>query len=210
MMQTQIWTQQEVASWKSNYNFDQIDDFGALSKYNPSPGTGRTGFTSVPPNNYPFYSEEEKYVPVMQTDGGQLSEWEPMYNPSPEQAEEDRRKAYETGIPHGYVAPGDKYKGLPTIKLNVVSLLHVDDEYGINVNADGKHSGGPFTIEVSPKMRIEDLRLHIYKIGGIIPALQKLSYADRDLEDSQRSLEQYGVAYWHKKFPHWSLKIRKF
>lgn len=36
-------------------------------------GTGRTGYLAVPPNNYPFYSEGEKYVPVMQADGGQLS-----------------------------------------------------------------------------------------------------------------------------------------
>ena len=36
-------------------------------------GTGRTGYLQVPPNNYPFYSDEEKYVPVMQSDGGQLS-----------------------------------------------------------------------------------------------------------------------------------------
>ncbi len=28
---------------------------------------------SVAPNNYPFYNEDEKYVPVMQADGGQLS-----------------------------------------------------------------------------------------------------------------------------------------
>eukprot|EP01023_Acetabularia_acetabulum_P037991 TRINITY_DN36299_c0_g1_i4.p2 TRINITY_DN36299_c0_g1~~TRINITY_DN36299_c0_g1_i4.p2 ORF type:complete len:134 (-),score=20.67 TRINITY_DN36299_c0_g1_i4:341-742(-) len=132
-----------------------------------------------------------------------------MYNPSPEQAEEDRRKAYEAGIPHGYVAAGDKYKGLPTIKLQVASLLHDEGEYGSIVDAEGKHSGGPFTIEISPKMRIEDLRQVIYKQGGIIPALQKLSYADRNLDDSQRTLEQYGICYWHKRFPHWSLKIRK-
>lgn len=36
-------------------------------------GSGRTGYQSVPPNNYPFYDEDEKYVPVMQADGGQLS-----------------------------------------------------------------------------------------------------------------------------------------
>ncbi len=36
-------------------------------------GTGRTGFLNVPPNNYPFYAEHEKYKPVMQADGGQLS-----------------------------------------------------------------------------------------------------------------------------------------
>lgn len=39
----------------------------------PSPGTGRTGYLAVPPNNYPFYNDDEKYVPVMQADGGQLS-----------------------------------------------------------------------------------------------------------------------------------------
>ncbi len=36
-------------------------------------GTGRTGVINVPPNNYPFYSQDEKYVPIMQADGGQLS-----------------------------------------------------------------------------------------------------------------------------------------
>lgn len=36
-------------------------------------GTGRTGFIPVAPNNYPFYTEEEVYTPVLQSDGGQLS-----------------------------------------------------------------------------------------------------------------------------------------
>lgn len=36
-------------------------------------GTGRTGFTPVAPNNYPFYAEDEVYAPVVQSDGGQLS-----------------------------------------------------------------------------------------------------------------------------------------
>ena len=42
-------------------------------------GTGRTGFMAVPPNNYPFYSENEKYKPIMQADGGQLSGTSPLY-----------------------------------------------------------------------------------------------------------------------------------
>jgi hypothetical protein len=46
--------------------------------------------------------------------------------------------------------------------------------------------------------------------GGIIPALQRLSFAGKNLEDSQRTLEQYGVAYWHAKFPNWPLKIRRY
>lgn len=39
----------------------------------PLPGTGRTGFLAVAPNNYPFYHGAEVYTPVMQKDGGQLS-----------------------------------------------------------------------------------------------------------------------------------------
>lgn len=36
-------------------------------------GTGRTGFLPVAPNNFPFYSADEVYQPVLQSDGGQLS-----------------------------------------------------------------------------------------------------------------------------------------
>ena len=132
-----------------------------------------------------------------------------MYHPTPEQAEADRKRAYETGIPHGYVAPGDKYKDLPTIELNVLSELHTPEEYGSEIDAKGRHHGGPFKINISPKMRVEELRRVIYEKGGIIPALQKFSYAGKNLEDSQRTLEHYGIAYWHAKFPHWPLKIRR-
>ena len=44
-----------------------------MSKYNNDPGSGRTGYWEVPPNNYDFYSEEEKYKPNVQADGGILS-----------------------------------------------------------------------------------------------------------------------------------------
>ena len=46
-----------------------------------------------------------------------------MYHPTPEQAEADRKAAYEAGVPHGYVAPGDRHRGGPTITLRVVSEL---------------------------------------------------------------------------------------
>jgi hypothetical protein len=46
-----------------------------------------------------------------------------MYQPTGEQADADRKAAYERGVPHGYVAPGDKYAGLPTITIKVVSEL---------------------------------------------------------------------------------------
>ncbi|KAI8471917.1 MAG: hypothetical protein J3K34DRAFT_415633 [Monoraphidium minutum] len=180
-----------------------------FSKFNPTPGTGRTGFLPVPPNNYPFYTGDARYTPVMQPDGGQLSEWAPMYAPSKEQAEEDRQRAYEARVPHGYVAPGNRLEGLPTITLTVVSELHDESEYGADVGPDGRHSGGPFTIEVSPKMRVEELRAIIRDVGGVLPALQRLSYAGKHLDDAQRTLEQYGLAYWAAKFPGWPLKLRK-
>ena len=41
------------------------------------------------------------------------------------------------------------------------------------------------------------------------PALLRLSYAGKALDDAQRTLQHYGVAYWHAKFPAWPLRIRK-
>lgn len=38
------------------------------------------------------------------------------------------------------------------------SCQHSDDEYGEEVGPDGQHRGGPFSITVSPKMRVEELR----------------------------------------------------
>ena len=34
--------------------------YRAFSKYNDKPGTGKMGYFDIPPNNYPFYMEEEK------------------------------------------------------------------------------------------------------------------------------------------------------
>lgn len=111
---------------------------------------------------------------------------------------------------------------------------HGEDEYGAAVDGEGRHSGGPFQIQVSPKMRVEELRKVIrvrrwqqqgyfvnaasgrllvralslraaaaaaggshlagcaapQDVGGIVPALQRLSFAGKNLEDSQRTLEQ--------------------
>ena len=40
-------------------------------------------------------------------------------------------------------------------------LQHDDHEYGAEIGTDGQHSGGPFFIDVSPTMRVEDVRLTI-------------------------------------------------
>jgi hypothetical protein len=49
----------------------------ALSAYNNDPGSGRTGYWDIPPNNYDFYCEAEKYKPLVQADGGILSSARP-------------------------------------------------------------------------------------------------------------------------------------
>ena len=58
-------------------------------------------------------------------------------------------------------------------------------------------------------MTVQDLRLVIKEKGGIIPGLQKLAYAGKKLDDSKRTLEHYGVKYWHDKFPSWPITVRK-
>ena len=42
-----------------------------------------------------------------------------------------------------------------------VGVQHDDSEYGEAVGPDGRHQGGPFQIQVAPKMRVTDLRLLI-------------------------------------------------
>lgn len=86
---TKIWNDDELLY--TTKPFAHLDDrYGdAVSKYNPTPGTvqlvkprrrlarhtgtGKTGYAQVTPNPFPFYSESERYVPVIQPDGGQLS-----------------------------------------------------------------------------------------------------------------------------------------
>ena len=67
------WKQEEIASLAADYAEVGQMKTDAVTQYNPTPGTGRTGYMTIPPNNYPFYKEEEKYKPVVQPDGGQLS-----------------------------------------------------------------------------------------------------------------------------------------
>ena len=54
-------------------------------------------------------------------------------------------------------------------------LQHGDEEYG-QYNAElGRHTGGPFTIKVSPLMRIEELRKVIYVSGNLIVHVHSLA-----------------------------------
>ena len=43
-------------------NMTRVPNFEAHNEYNDAPGTGRTGMFAIPPNNYHFYTEEEKCV----------------------------------------------------------------------------------------------------------------------------------------------------
>ena len=134
-----------------------------------------------------------------------------MYAASPEQQAADRAAAFAAGVPAGYRAPGAAYEGQETIELWVESALHSPGEYGAEVDAaTGAHTGGAFTVRVPLGMRVEDLRLVIRDVGGIPPALQRLSYAGRGLDDAQRTLAHYGVGFWHRKFPHWPIRVRRY
>jgi hypothetical protein len=67
------WSKEEIEQWKMPEE-DTHEGFKLkCSKFNPTPGSGHTGMHSTPPNNYPFYAESERYQPVLQSDGGQLS-----------------------------------------------------------------------------------------------------------------------------------------
>merc|ERR1712072_1240138 len=92
MASATIWKQEEIDSLKADYQELKQVQNDAVTQYNPTPGTGRTGYMAIPPNNYPFYNKEEKYVPVVQPDGGQLSDWKPLYQPSKEQEKRTGRR----------------------------------------------------------------------------------------------------------------------
>lgn len=169
--------------------------------YNPKPGTGTTGFIDIPSKNYSFYSGEEKYRPVMQQDGGQLSEWNRMYEPSPDQAERDRKAAFMAGTPHGVQKIQMQESNATKITLTCV----VENDIGSNTDSKIDRC---FEVTVSPAIRAIDLQRLISDRAGVAPGLQRLSYAGKDFNDAQRTLQHYGVAYWHSKFPHWPIKIR--
>ena len=145
-----------------------------------------------------------------------------MYEPSTIKADADRLVAFEAGVPHGsgettaaanaavtstssstsvVAVIREKYahQQCPTARLLVVSELHRDEEYG-----------GPFWIEVPTKIRVHELRCVIAEHCGVLPGLQRLSYAGKKFEDPERNLEHYGVKYWNAKFPDWPVVIRRF
>ena len=68
----------------------------AVSVYNNDPGSGRTGYWEIPPNNYDFYCEDEKYKPLVQADGGILSSARPARRQAA-RAREARRCARRPG-----------------------------------------------------------------------------------------------------------------
>ncbi len=160
-----------------------------------------------------------RYKPQHGIDGGFLSEWEPLYEASTVKADADKLKAFQSGVPVGskYEPTGTKswapvfenaerkllnkhkYKGGEELDMLVVSDLHRHEEYG-----------GPFWIKVPSTARVREVRLVISEKCGILPGLQRMSYAGKQMEDAERKLEHYGVKYWNKKFPDWPLYIRRY
>lgn len=144
-----------------------------------------------------------------------------MYAPTKEQAEADRDAAFATGVPFGSPAPPSSAAATnaaaaanpappsrPPLRLRVVSELHTAEEYGSRFRPEDG-GGGEVVVELDPKARVEAVRLAIRDATGIPPALCRLSYAGTRLEDAQRTLGHYGVAYWHAKFPQWPLVVTR-
>jgi hypothetical protein len=134
-----------------------------------------------------------------------------MYAPTKEQAEADRDAAFAAGVPFGSaVAHPTKHgsadggggdgnsSGRPPLRLRVVSELQSAEEGFREVN-----------LVLSPEMTVEAARLAVRDATGVPPALCRLSFAGRRLEDARRTLGQYGLAFWHGKFPGWPLVITR-
>jgi hypothetical protein len=152
-------------------------------------------------------------------DCGVFSDWQPMYEPSTVKADADRLAAFKKGVPRGaenegavpeYRAVGhsfageaerlrEKYKSAPVLRLLIASQLHRDEEFG-----------GPFWIEVPSKTRVFELRRVIAHTCGVLPGLQRLTFAGKKMDDSERNLEHYGIKYWNNKFPDWPVVMRRF
>ncbi len=95
----------------------------------------------------------------------------------------------------------NKYKDRDGVELDllVVSDLHRHEEYG-----------GPFWIKVPSAARVREVRLVIAEKCGILPGLQRMRYAGKQMDDAERKLEHYGIKYWNKQFHDWPLYIRRY
>eukprot|EP00958_Prasinococcus_capsulatus_P023052 scaffold3341_cov317-Prasinococcus_capsulatus_cf.AAC.1 len=176
---------------------------------------------------------------------------DPVQERTPEEQREERRR----------VRNGTKYEDDEKITLTFVSELvggrmhpllpsrarvvtrcacgargaaqHQPHEYGIERTAEGGHTGGPFRIAVSPRMKVGEFKNLLRDACGILPGLMNLSFrgacmrdcvrgttgaayaarwvprAGTKLADNERRLEQYGVAYWHKLFPDWPIVLTR-
>lgn len=185
-----------------------------ITETNPTPGTGTTGQAPVPPNNYEFYARCHNDIiykqRVMDDKLGFLSEWTTPYKPSDEELTAHKEDAYKRGVPHGLRSDGNDHDDGDMVTLLVRSELHHNSEYGTKVDANGKHHGGPGLVTLSLKMRIAEVFQVLKRELGLLPANQCLAFGARNLEDNQRTLEHYGVRYWHAKFPDWPLTVRRF
>ena len=231
-----VWSEEEVsfdygaceggagkdrASW-IDYYADSLGGVGmaaAPTPANPTPGTGATGHLPVPPNNYIFYARCHGGIVyrqrVMDDKLGYMTEWEEPYKPTAEALAAAKEEAYRSGVPqdsafHGAGQEQEQEGHGDTVELLVRSELHFPGEYGVKVDASGRHSGGPARVRLPLSMKIAEVHQVLHREMGLLPAHQSLAYGGKNFEDNQRTLEHYGVRYWHRKFPDWPLTVRRF
>lgn len=161
-----------------------------------------------------FYGNNEKFHATLEEDGSYQMDQNAKHKPKleGEALAEAKRKAWARGVPiskqEDVLSAAERFADHDKISLVIVSEMHKESEYGIERTPEGGHCGGPFRLKVSPECTVRDLMLLIRDAAGIMPGLQKLSYRGVHMDDLYRRLEQYGVAYWHKKFPDWPITIR--
>lgn len=216
----------EAASWIDYYadSLGGTDLAAKPSPANPTPGTGATGHQPIPPNNYIFYAMCHDDIiyrqRVMDDKLGYLTQWQEPYKPTADELKAAKEEAYRKGVPQesayhknlDVAAEGaaDDADDADTVNLLVRSELHFPGEYGTQVDEKGKHSGGPARVRLPLNLKIAEVHQVLHKKMGLLPAHQCLAFAGKNFEDNQRTLEHYGVRYWHRKFPDWPLTVRRF
>jgi hypothetical protein len=138
-----------------------------------------------------------------------------MYAPTKEQADADRDAAFAAGVPFGSApraaADGASSASAPStaqarrrpLRLRITSELHS----GAADDCPAFAQPGGLWLDLDADGTVESVRLAVRDAAGVPPALCRLSFAGRRLDDARRTLGQFGVAFWHAKFPHWPLVI---
>eukprot|EP00899_Mesostigma_viride_P015035 jgi/Mesvir1/23532/Mv18233-RA.1 len=92
----------------------------------------------------------------------------------------------------------NRFKDDPKMSIPVESRIHKEGEFNPRTR-----------VELSPRMTTHDVRCAIRDATGIMPGVMKLSYAGKMMDNSNATLLQYGVPFWHEQFPDWPITLNE-